>query len=222
MLICFSGIDGAGKTTLANEVIKILMCYGIDARYVAARFDSLLARIIGGLLKKIFSLDNKTRSEQVRVFNTKRSLLNKTFPATIYISYVTFAYIVQIFFKVFLSLMANRIIVCDRYVYDTAVDLAVDLGFEDHKFVNFLHIFLNFFPKPDLIFVVDVPEDMAYFRNLRKEDILYKEYFEYRRRLYILLSKELGIIPINGYKKKDELEKILSSALARFFARVKT
>lgn len=64
-------------------------------------------------------------------------------------------------------------------------------------------------PKPNKIFLVDVPEELAY---SRKNDIPHLDYLRDRRMRYLSICKSLGAIVLDGSKSKRE---VLSETMKR-------
>jgi len=66
---------------------------------------------------------------------------------------------------------------------------------------------LKIFPKPDFVFMIDLPEEVAF---NRKNDIQSVEYLKERRQLYLEMSDKYGFIKING---QDTPQDILAQVL---------
>jgi dTMP kinase len=163
-LICFTGIDGSGKTTLSKELVELLNEKG-----------------------------------------KRRAIENHSFLSSVYQRILLFDYVLQIFFKVKLPLMfSRRNIVCDRYMYDTVItDISIDMKYSKNRISNLLNRLLHFFPKPDIAFLIDVPEEIAY---QRKDDTLAIEYLKERRDIYLDIGKEYDMIILDGSKSLEELK----------------
>ena len=64
----------------------------------------------------------------------------------------------------------------------------------------------SLFPKPDIIFLVDVPAEIAY---QRKCDVPSLSYLEERNKIYHSIQGEYGMIPLDGCKTVEELHGII-------------
>ena len=109
--------------------------------------------------------------------------------------------------------MRHKNIVCDRYIYDTVVDLATDLNYSDSKRNSVLRNFLRLSPKPDMIFLIDLPEEIAY---QRKTDVPSINYLRERREIYLNIGKECGMTLLDGSKELGELENLILNKVKAF------
>ena len=211
-LICFTGIDGTGKTTLSKELVELLNEKGIKCKYVYARLNPFILKpfiLLGGL---VFLRRGEISENYFEYSNTKRRAIEKhSFLSRIYQQILLFDYILQIFFKVKLPLIFGKNIVCDRYIYDTVItDLSVDMNYSRDRVMNLLDNLLRFSPKPDITFLIDVPEKTAY---QRKNDTPSIGYLKERRDIYLDVGKEYEMVILNGSKSLKELRKEIRKRL---------
>jgi len=204
VLICFTGIDGSGKSTLAKGLVSSLNKRGIRCKYVYARFEPFILKpfiLIGKLIflrgKNIFK-DYKNYSGTKKKATEKHHLLS-----WIYQQISLLDYYLQALFKVRLPLLMGRNIICDRYLEDVAVNLAVELNYSNVKLKSVLNKIQRRLPEPDLVFLADVPEEIAY---QRKKDVPSIEYLKERRQLYLWIQKEYDMVTLDGCKSITELE----------------
>jgi len=117
-LIYFFGPDGVGKTTHARLILAYLRKKGHRATLVSIKqhhtLSYLLLKLIGNKNQKLsyYGFEGKLR-EKIRVVWKILEIIS-LIPAIIY--------------RVFLPLMLNYLVVCDRYVLDTLVTLSYFLG----------------------------------------------------------------------------------------------
>ena len=203
--ICFTGIDGTGKTTLSKELAELLNEKGVKCKYVYARLNPFILKpfiLLGGL---VFLRGGEISENYFEYSNTKRRAIEKhSFLSWIYQQILLFDYILQIFFKIKLPLIFGKNIVCDRYVYDTVItDLSVDMNYQKDRVISLLNKLLHFFPEPNITFLIDVPEEIAY---NRKDDTPSIKYLRERRDIYLDVGKEYGMVILNGSKSLKELK----------------
>lgn len=212
VFICFTGIDGSGKTTLAKLLTDQLNRDGFECKYVYNRLTPFLLKPFIIIGQKLF-LRRKSISENYAEYSaTKRKALRNNPLSLIYQWLLLLDYSIQVFLKVKIPLMRGESIICDRYIYDTLVtDLAVDFSYSNNKINRTLNRFFRLFPRPELTFLVDVPEDVAY---QRKSDIPSIEYLKERRGIYLDVGKEYGMVILDASRNLDNLENVvLESAL---------
>lgn len=205
LFICFTGIDGSGKTTLARALVSAIEQREIKAVYVYNRYIPIVLRpamLVGELL---FLRNKDCYRDYSGYSNTKRSVSKKhPLLAKFYQHFLLLDYYIQILFKIKLPLLLGKNVVCDRYVYDTIVtDLSVDFNYSEEDVKNSLDKILSLFPTPGITFLVDLPEEIAY---KRKTDIPSIEYLRERRKMYLYLGKECNMLVLDGTKKLEELQ----------------
>ena len=203
LFICFAGIDGSGKTTLANALISSLEESDVRSIYVWNRFEPLLMKPIVTVAKAIFFRGKDYHKNYEGHTKTKKRLFANLLISTTYQYFLFFDYIFQIFVRISIPLGLGKNIVCDRCVYDTVIDMVVDLNYSDKKIKSMLKNFSYFLPKPDITFLVDVPEEIAY---QRKKDTPSVNYLRERREMYLDMGKEYRMVILDGSKKLEELQ----------------
>lgn len=196
--ICFTGIDGSGKTTACKMSIKMLEKKGMKYDYVYCgwrRFNSLFLVPFVTLLRRSNTLVSNNSG------NKKLNYLKNRFPA-LFQNVVLADYFLSIIFNIKIPLMLGRNIVCDRYVYDVIIGLGIDLGYPDKKIMKILKNFLYIVPEPDIIFLLDVPEEISF---IRKDDVPSPGYLKRPRSIYLNLPAEYQMIKIDSRKNLNDL-----------------
>lgn len=216
VLICFIGIDGSGKTTQAKALCESLARSGIKTRYVWTRFEPKLTRPFVAMAKGLFFRGKDVFTDYAGYLSTKRSLSQHTVLLATYQYLLLFDYFLQIFQRVKVPLMRGDVIVCDRYIHDTVADLAVDYGYSDEKVQKTLRSYLRLFPKPDLVFLMDLPEELAY---QRKGDVPSIDYLTERRKIYLNIGDDCKVVAIDATKGLIELEDIVKSRVFEYLGK---
>lgn len=214
IFICFVGIDGSGKTTQAKRLIELMQERGVKSKYVWNKFEPRLAAPFLKIAKVLFFRKKGIFENYREHTRTKRRLLANPVVSTVYQYLWLIDYLSQIFFKTRIPLMCGKSVVCDRYIYDPVVDLAVDLNYSERKIKGMLSKISPLFPKPDVIFLIDLPEEIAY---QRKDDIPSLEYLKKRRGIYLNIGKERGMTLLDGSKDLVELENLILNEVRAFF-----
>jgi len=208
MFICFTGIDGSGKTTLAKSLVDAMEQKGVKAKYVYNRYIPIILRPLMLVGRWLF-LRGKDVFENYEDYTDAKKSASKKHPfwATLYQRILLFDYFFQILFKIKLPLFFGKNIVCDRYIYDTIVtDLSVDFNYSKEEIKNLLDKLLSFFPTPHITFLVDLPEEIAF---QRKDDLPSVDYLRDRREKYLYLGKECEMIILDGSMPLEEVEHII-------------
>jgi len=201
--ICIIGIDGSGKTTLAKGLVKKLNQKGIRAKHVWGGYECYIMRPLVFIGQKIFLRGADAFEDYNQYYSTIQKTAKIGIISNIYQNLTLTEYLFQIFLKIRIPLVLGRTIISDRYVYDIIINLAVNLGYSDKEFKKRLKRFLNFCPKPDLIFFINTPVEVAF---ERKDDIPSLEYLELRKNFYLNIANDYKMIVLDGCKDLTKLE----------------
>jgi len=207
VLVCFFGIDGSGKTTLAKSLIEDLKTNKIESKYLwwLEAENSIFRRF----LRFIFPNTEKNKE----IDNTKVLKIFKKFPllSLTYQYLVIFDHLIQAIFKIRIPLILGKNIICDRYIYDVIISFSIEFEYSKNKFKNILNNFYNLFPKPNLAFLIDIPEEIAL---KRKDDSPSINHLKTERVIYTDLAKKYRMIILDGSKDLTKLKsKILNKVL---------
>lgn len=214
-MICFIGIDGSGKTTLARQKYVCLQKFEKKTTYVYGRVQPIISRILMDL-GRIFLFQRKKQDifldYEDYTLQKQQTLKNNRSKFFLELAFL-FDQIIEIYIKILPPLMERKIVFCDRYIYDTiATDLALDFEYSDKKVFRMIKIILKFIPKPDIVFYIDVPPEIAY---SRKNDVPHINYLIQRKRLYDLIEILPHFIKIDGTKSIDEIKDRINSELEK-------
>jgi len=213
VLICLIGIDGSGKTTVAKQLVKTLTDKGFNVKYVWSRFEPWIAKPFIFLAKHIL-LKNRNIYDNYEEYSKIRGYLFKNAVLSIlYLAVVIPDMFIQNIIKIGVPILLGKSIVADRYVFDTVVDIAWDKKYNVEHAVKLLKSLLFLLPKPKIVFLLDIDEEIAL---KRKNDIPSLEYVKGRRALYLAISKEIGAVkPLDGSKDLLTLESEILNELEK-------
>lgn len=195
VFLCFTGMDGTGKTTHALATKEYLESRGLKCEYVTFRYQ--MSTLFSFMLVALAWLLLGRRRPIDRHIHKNLALTH----IWLFLSMIDYSlYILCRILPVFLF---KSILICDRYVTDTIVRLNFN-GVYNRKFAKFL---LAIAPRPDFIFLLDVPAQIAFAR--KKEESL--EYYVTQRKLYkdFLHRTNLNYITVDTSKShRQTKEKI--------------
>ena len=83
------------------------------------------------------------------------------------------------------------------------------------KVISMLNNLLRYSPEPDITFLIDVPEKIAY---QRKDDTPSIEYLKERRKMYLDMGKAYKMVIFDGSKSLEDLKNLIQKEV---FGKVK-
>lgn len=193
IFIAIIGVDGSGKTTIINTLLKNLNSN--------SNLNVVTKHLRPGILPPLssFSLNKKGDSELVGSVMPHSSKPSGTFGSLFRILYLTLDYIFGYWFYIFPGiLLKNKIFIFDRYAYDLEVD-PYRFRIKLNKFV--IKIFSATIPKPDLVLcligdgkvICERKKELSYEETARQINLMTK---------LSLLNK--NFVTINVDKKVDD------------------
>lgn len=201
--ICFIGIDGSGKTTLAKAFVKFAKGKGVDYHYVWANNQPILIAPLRKLWRLIFFRGKDMFTDYEDYNKTKKQVARKSrILYRLYRFVHTVDYMLWIMLRVKIPLLLGRRIVCDRYVYDVAVSLSILLDYNFQQTEKLINTYLKYVPTPDAVFLIDVPEEVAF---ERKNDVPSLSYLKERRVIYSELGQHYQMFYLDGTMDVEKL-----------------
>jgi len=156
LLICFTGVDGSGKTKHAKHLLHFLRKRKYSSLYVRAASRPIfvypfliITRILG--YWKTIKKDSWTNplENAPPIIRKKFGMLYR------FLLFIDFEIISLL--KVWLPLLFVRVVICDRYVYDLIVELALSSLHSK----NFAKLILYATPKPKRTFLTHAPPQLV-------------------------------------------------------------
>lgn len=198
------GIDGAGKTTLAHNIVNKLNCDNVTHfAYVYARhFPFLVAPLKLFARKTLFRKSSQSLDYDVYKMK-KKSVVDKFKLFSYLYSFLwTIDYLLITYLRILPTYFKNKNIIIDRYYLDFIVNLSDSMNLSNEEMLKLAKFITKLFPKPSLFLFIDTPCEIAF---QRKNDIPSIDYLQIRRSKYMALANYFQFFVFDGQKTQDEL-----------------
>lgn len=178
-LIAVSGLDGAGKTAHVRALSSAFETSEIINRVVWSRcgcsplyraLRAVASRVLPGARDAVTPSSggraNKPSGCHALSLTPKRGF---TRTASAWANALDLAFLYQ--WKVRLPLLFGKVVICDRYAADAAVEIADRLGVSDPMSVPAVRMLMALAPAPGSAYLLDLPAEVAAFRSADPEDV---------------------------------------------------
>jgi len=207
-LIYFAGVDGCGKSTIIDEIIKEYEKRGFRARSVWLRFNYFFTRPVL-LLCRIIGLTRREKKGG-KIYSIHDFHKSKSFARIVqYLHFLdtVFAYIAKVWIPMKFT---NEVILCDKFVYDILADYMVesrDLNLMNKNIAKLLVSLI-----PDDMTVIFFTVDKEEIIKRKPEVLIDDEDYNFKYTIYELINKKFSmtiIENINFHSTLHEVKKIL-------------
>ncbi len=201
MIITISGLDGSGKSTVAQKLVQTLRSRGIRCKYIwmgwkpSVSYPFLALMRLTGQTRRV-KINGKTFV--IRDFRFKP--IRTVWPYLLLIDYI-----VNCVVRVRLARLSGESLVCDRYGYDLLAQL-----YEDKMCSAVLHrLILKLFPLPAASFLFDVQEQTSWARSFAGERTFEQPLYNFsaRRKIYLKLAQKYEMKIIDSQLSLDQMVK---------------
>ncbi len=209
MLITFSGLDGAGKTTLISNLKTILekqnyqvtaltmyghvSLYGI-IRLLRDRIIRLVKKPIPNRLErhKIVGSPNSLGNEAIQYGRIQKVIVHILRKNIVKQCALVLDLLILFIFRLYLEKIKKHIFILDRYFYDFLAEVA-----DSHRWL-YIRAFLLIAPRPDIAIFVDVSPDKAFLRkgeytlaHLHRRRTIYMKMFNWVHNIIFIPNDDL-------------------------------
>lgn len=204
-LICFTGVDGSGKTSHAKSLVKYLNQRGYSSCYVWGA-PRLIFSYIFFAFTRIMSYWKETKKNAYTnpLEYASEKLAEKLGLLLRFFYFVDFH--IKALFSIRLPLMLGKNVICDRYFYD----LLMELERTDLSSKKFTYLLSRTLPHPAVTFLLDAPEVLI----SKRREFSYTE-IRSKKEIFLKLNKAFNFIVIDSSKDfSDNQKRIRETALA--------
>lgn len=207
--ILLMGLDGSGKTTLANELHAQFSSRGKESVVVWAGLIPILTRPLIAIAKFLFVRKHDKFKDFHGHREARRAGMRKlAFARNAFLIILLLDYLPQVFFKVTLRRLMGKYVICDRYFHDLMLYYCVTTNAKPEQMLSLTRFAYRIFPKPDLCYFVSVPVEVAL---SRKADVPSLEYLNERKTYYEKLIATFDIAILDGTQPPaDNCNRILT------------
>jgi len=166
-LICFTGVDGSGKTTHAKSLLYYLETKGYACKYVWGASRPVLSYVFLVFARSLgYWKETKENVYTDPLEYAPRELaekLGKFWRLSVFIDFQ-----IKTLVKIRPHLVLGKIVVLDRYFYDLLMDLGVSKILSE----GFIRRISETLPRPQMTFLFDAPPSLtAQRRGLSLQDL---------------------------------------------------
>ncbi len=209
-LICIVGPDGTGKSTQAAYLVDTLRQDGVDCEYKWLRFNHLLSLPILIVARMLGLSEVVTLSDGKKIgyhYYWRSNLISRIYPVTMYLD-TSLNYI----FRVYLPIkLLKKTIICDRFVYDTIIDVMISTGRSDPDNWMFSKLFTSIIPKRCMGILLTADEDTL---RQRRNDVLLDKNLRDKIELYDKLGPKYRLFRVDASLPIPEVSRIIGRVVS--------
>jgi dTMP kinase len=196
-ILALSGLDGTGKSTQAQILTGRLAEEGISVGTVWNRWKPIVSAPVVTLARRSINQRKDAPTAQYSDFTrAKKEKMKSRSKRALWQLMVWGEYAAEVNIRLRRAGFPSRNIICDRYVYDTLVDMAVNFSLEPGELEDLCdHTLLSLFPVPTQVVVIDIDPLTG---TDRKRDGTPPEYLADRRELYLEMARITGGVLVDG------------------------
>lgn len=195
-IISLIGVDGSGKSSLGRLVCEELNKKGKPTVYVWAALRPVLMKPFIKAAKYLLVRKHSKFDDYNKHMEAKNKGMKKLkWTHGIYFWVMMLDYLPQVIYKIIIPRMMGKNIICDRYYHDLMLDYCAHINAPIERALKLTSSISRFLPKPDLVYTITVPAEVA---MQRKDDIPSLEYLAARSTVYNKINDLVNGITLDG------------------------
>jgi thymidylate kinase len=197
-LIYLTGVDGSGKSFIAEKLIAELKLRGLPVRHLWSRFNNIVSKPLLAFCRVVGLNYYETRKGTLIGYHDfeKSKIISWCF----IICQIIDTWIATLF-KIWPQVTTGKILVCDRGAYDTLIDVMVDTKKRELAGSKIAEAFLLLLPKYHKVFFLwREPEQI--FRS--RPDVKIDRNFSLRGELYHSCAARFGWLLVDNNNTPEE------------------
>lgn len=208
--MCIIGPDGSGKTTQARMLVETLLRKGMKSEYRWVRFFHLFslpllvtARLAGMSEDRILPSGRRIGYHHFH----RSKIISSSYPILMLLDTT-----VMTVAKVYLPMrLLKKSIVCDRFIFDTIVDIMISIG--NHNLHNepIGGLFLGLVPSNTRSVLLIADEEIL---RQRRDNVYHDNALDLKIDLYKRLAEDLRIPVVDASLPMSEVQEKIKSAIA--------
>ena len=188
---------------------------GIQSEYIWNIFQPWFLNPFMTLGRRLFLRKEDMFGDYDRYYRTRKDIFRYPGLKSFFHFFYFGEYLFRFATKIRLSLMKGTSIVCDRYVYDIVAGHAANLDYPAKRVNTTINRLLRLMPKPDIVFFIDAPEELAF---ERKDDVPSLGYLQKRRKIYLESVKQYCSFVLDGSEDPIKLEEAVQLRIRQHLA----
>jgi dTMP kinase len=207
-LLVLSGLDGSGKSTQAAILSERLGREGVPVETVWNRWEPRISAPLIRLAKRKLSHPEGSSPEDYGPFTAaKQQAMKSPLKRSLWQLMVWSEYSVQVNLRLLRHRSGGGGVICDRYVYDTIIDVALNFSLPPDRIEELCnHLLLSLFPRPGGVVFFDIDPESG---SSRKNDGTPAAYLADRRAYYTVMAGLLGAPVIDAGKPIEDVAESL-------------
>jgi len=209
LLVCFVGVDGSGKTTHAKSLSRFLLNKGYSVKYVHAATRPILTYPFLIITRVFGYWKSMKKNAYTDPLDLLASLEVKRALGSLYRCLIFLDYLIINLIRIQIPRLLSSCVICDRYVYDLIIDLALS-ELHSNSFANLLLLSTS---RPGKVFFMQSNEDVLSQRRPDFTEMEIQAKANAYGRLAILLDFETIRTEDQFEKNQEHIRNIILSML---------